>query len=270
MLIISSRRDFSDPNVLSNSGHSFREIDFLNDDTVVRSFQDFGEFSKVIQGNILLLVHGYNNEQGEVYDAYSVIQEKIRNRLGQEYHLVIGYSWPGGDAALDWYPSKRRANAVGRRFRFLLQNLSPLVQGIDVMSHSLGARVVLKALKQAPPTNNGPLVRNYFNMAASVDNEVFEPGEEFHDCIGKIGSIFVFHSKKDGILASMYRVAELDRALGLSGPEDKAFVQNQAPSLYVINCKKEIESHGSYKHSDALYSYISRALNGQTTQCETL
>ena len=269
MLIISSRRDFSDPDALSNLGHSFRDIDFSND-AVVRSFQDIADFSQAIQGNILLLVHGYNNEQEDVYDAYSVIQEKIRNRLSHQYDLVIGYSWPGGDDALDWYTSKRRANAVARRFRFLLQDLSPLVRGIDVMSHSLGARVVLKALKQAPLTNGGPLVRNYFSMAASVDNEVFEPDEEFHDCIRNIGSIFVFHSKKDGVLGVMYRLSELDRALGLSGPEDKAFVQYRVPSMYVINCKREIESHGGYKHSDALYSYIAKALKGQATQFETL
>ena len=269
MWIISSRRDFSDPDTLSLSGDLFREIDFFNDDSVLSEGSDFKVVSPVIQGKtVLLLVHGYNNEQEEVHDAYEVIEQNITANLGQQYDVIIGYSWPGGNTALDWYSAKRRANAVARRFRFLLQNLSQSAQGVDVMSHSLGARVVLKGLKQATAPN-GQLVRNYFCTAAAVDNEIFEPGEEFHDCIRKIGSIFIFHSKKDEVLACSYRVAEFDRALGLSGPEDKEFIQNQA-NIYVVNCKRKIESHGAYKRSNAMYNYMAAVLNGQLTKFKTL
>ena len=221
MYIISSRRYFSDPDRLSASGHTIREIDFSND-SVSHSFKDFGEFSARISGQrLLLLVHGYNNEQDEVYDAYSVIERKVQSHLNNEYDLVIGYSWPGGDTELDWWSSKRRANAVARRFRFLIHTLVASAHALDMMSHSLGARVIFKALKQASTINGNSIVRNYFCTAASVDNEVLEMGEEFHTAIDKFDGIYVFHSRKDEILYYAYRAAEFDQALGLSGPEDK-------------------------------------------------
>ncbi len=100
MYIISSRRNFSDPDVLSATGHMFREID-LSTDSVDQSFDDPTQFTKEIaRQRVLLLVHGYNNEQDEVYDAYSVIENKVRTHMTQEYDEVIGYSWPGGDLSI--------------------------------------------------------------------------------------------------------------------------------------------------------------------------
>jgi esterase/lipase superfamily enzyme len=248
----------------------FREIN-LSTDSVVQSFDDLTEFTRAIAGQrVLLLVHGYNNEQDEVYDAYSVIEDKVRTHMSHEYDEVIGYSWPGGDVGLEWWSSKRRANAVARRFRFLLRDISASVDSIDVMSHSLGARVVLKGLKQFHGGNDVATIRNYYCTAAAVDNEVLEAGEEFHDSVDKITSMFVFHSRKDGVLSYAYRAAEFDRPLGLSGPEDKAYVQRRTKNIFVVNCKKKIESHGAYKRSDDIYAYMASALTKKPPRFITL
>ena len=214
-----------------------------------------------------MLVHGYNNEQDEVYDAYSVIEQKIGEHLSDEYDVILGYSWPGGDKVHEWRAAKKRANAVARRFRFLIEKMSANVQALDVMSHSLGARVVLKALKQSAKV---PLLRNYYCTAPAVDNEVLEKNEEFHESVTKSEGLFVFHSKQDSVLAGAYRAAEFDNALGLYGPEDKQYIQKRTENIYVANCKKHIDSHGAYKRSDAMYSYISSVLVKKPAKFKTL
>lgn len=267
MLIISSRKNFTNPDVLSKKGHQFREIDLASDSTL-RKFSSLDDFISEITGKrALILVHGYNNEQDEVYDAYAVIEKMIGQHMADEFDLVIGYSWPGGDRGLEWWASKRRANAVARRFRFLIEALSPALQSLDVMSHSLGARVVLKAMKQASDTT---LIRNYHCTAPAVDNEVLEQGEEFFDSVSKIGSLYVFHSKRDGVLASAYRIAELDNALGLYGPEDKQYIQEETDNIFVANCKRQIDSHGAYKRCQAMYNYIAANLVSRPEKFRTL
>lgn len=270
MYIISSRLNFSDADDLLPSGHIIREID-LRDDSVSRSFSDIDKFFSVISGRkVLMLVHGYNNEQDEIYDAYSIIEEKVRKHLESEYDDVIGYIWPGGDSKLEWWPAKRSANAIAKRFRLLVRDIAQSALSLDLMSHSLGARVILKAMKQVVGGNGETLVRNYYCTAASVDDEVFEEEEEYHDAIDKFGRILIFHSRRDGVLKLAYRLAEGDSALGLSGPEDKSYIENHTSNIFVINCKKKIKKHGKYKHSNDLYSYISRSLAGQVKRFETL
>lgn len=270
MYIISSRRDFYNPDELMPSGHTIKEID-LSDDSDARSFSDVDEFLPTIaQRRVLMLVHGYNNEQDEIYDAYSIIEDKIRTHLNSEYDDIVGYVWPGGDAKLDWWQAKRSANGVARRFRRLVNRLSGSAESLDLMSHSLGARVILKAMKQAQSNNGKAPIRNYYCTAASVDDEVFEPREEFHRMNDRFAQIHIFHSRRDRVLKLAYGIAEGDVALGLSGPEDRSYIQNSTNNVFVINCKKKIRKHGHYKHSDDVYSYIARAFAKRPRRFVTL
>lgn len=265
MFIISAREKFNNPDRLKNSGHVYKEID-LERDEVINSFETQDDFlAKIKDKKVLILVHGFNNEQDEVYDAYSIIEQKVNAQV-DDYDHVIGYSWPGGDRGIEWYSSKRRANAVARRFRFLLDNLAQHAEFVDVMSHSLGARVVFKALKES----ENKTVRNYFCTAPAVDNEVLEKGEEFSASLTSIGSLFVFHSKKDGVLSSVYRAAEWDNALGLYGPEDKSYIQHKTKNVFVVNCKHVVSRHGGYKKADEMYRFITSSLVKKPAKFKTL
>ena len=103
MIIISARENFNNPDRLLESGHITREINLQNDDVIDRDI-DMPELQEKIRNKkILLLVHGYNNEQEEVFDAYETIEKKVNKNLEDVYDLIIGYSWPGGDDALDWW-----------------------------------------------------------------------------------------------------------------------------------------------------------------------
>lgn len=252
MIIISSRKNFNDSDHLSTSGHLMKEIDLANDN-VLRDLTMQDLVTELQGKTVLVLVHGYNNEQFEVYDAYKVIEDKINALAPGLYDYIIGYSWPGGDQGLEWWQGKSRANAVARLFRSLIEGISINANAVDLMSHSLGARVSLKALKESQAQG---VVRNYFCTAPAVDNESLEPDEEFFRSVPSCGRLFVFHSARDGVLRISYQAAEWDRALGLYGPEDKDYISRKARTVFVANCKKIVGTHGGYKRADALYKYI--------------
>ena len=218
--------------------------------------------------SVLLLVHGYNNEFADIVRAYDIIQSKVSTYLDDWYDAVIGFSWPGGDSPVDWYGPKRRAGVVGPRLAQFLRQISPHTGSIDLMSHSLGARVVLGALNLVPAGT----VRANFMTASAVDNEVIEPYQKYFAAVqsGATESV-VFHSKNDFVLKSAYRLAEWDNPLGLFGPENPAAVIEHLPNVTVGNCKNIINGHGEYKNSDAIYQFIDKWMQGNVaTQFTTL
>lgn len=266
MIIISSRRDFNDPDHFCNEGHLIREID-LNTEKILKNNLKFSQLKEIIKNKkTLILVHGYNNEQFEVYDAYQIIENNIKQFIPDIYDYIIGYSWPGGDHEWEWISGKKRANGTARKFRFLIEELSNQVNSLDIMSHSLGARVVLKALKESQKEN---LVKNYYCTAPAVDNEVLEPNEEYYNSIMSCERLFVFHSSKDGVLLS-YMFAERNVALGFNGPEDRNYISKKTKNIYVINCKKRANKHGDYKRINQLYKYIGKYQNIDPIKFKTI
>ncbi|MEM7208791.1 MAG: alpha/beta hydrolase [Pseudomonadota bacterium] len=265
MLIASARHSFTNPDVMLSDGHSFGRVDFETDDVVEHLSKESLQ-SELKNKRVLLLVHGYNNEHDEVSDAYEIIQQNVDQFLSAHYDLVVGYSWPGGDHALEWWSANRRANAVARRLRHLLKMINSVCDTLDVMSHSLGARVVLKALKES----NSRICNFHFCTAGAVDNEVLEPDEEFHQALKACNKTFVFHSNKDGVLSVTYRAAQWDRALGHTGPEDRKFVDDETDQVHVANCKNVVSHHGGYKRSRHMYRYIDDAKSGSVQKFVTL
>ncbi|SEM72339.1 hypothetical protein [Nitrosomonas marina] len=80
---------------------------------------------------------------------------------------------------LEWWQVKTRSNySIARVFRFPTEALAGTVNSLDMMTHSLGGRVGLKALKEC---SGQRVIRNYYCTAAAVDNENLEPGEEFFE-----------------------------------------------------------------------------------------
>ena len=221
-----------------------------------------GEFLAAIQDKkILLLVHGYNNEKYDVLRAYEIIEAKVQAILPGHYDLVLGYSWLGGDDPLDYFAAKRRASAIAPRFGIWLPKIKQAVAKLDIMTHSMGTRVMLSALQ----LDGAIKIDNAFNMAAAVDNECLELPEKYHQASKHCQKLYVFHSKYDNVLGIAYRAVEWDRALGFSGPEDIANIVEHCPHVRVANCKNVIKAHGAYKMADTVYRYIAEELSGSKT-----
>lgn len=251
MIAVSCRKDFIDAERHSEEGNEFRKINLSTPHIPGKGLTE-GQFLKRIpnKGKVLILVHGYNNEYDSVCGAYSIIKGNVRKRL-IGYGLIIGYFWPGMNNKLEFWIAIRRANETAERFRELLNLIATKKNNveIDIMSHSLGARVVLGALKKV----NRKITNNYFCMAAAVDNEVLEKGELFYDATKNLRSIHVFHTKRDWVLRFGYRAAQCDRALGTYGPEN---LSNTGQNVYTVNCNECVRGHNKYKDKPPIYEYI--------------
>lgn len=271
MYLVSARKNNWNPDVISDDDDTYGHIDLADPDQlkIVMAQTSKGSsenrenmLAKLSNKKVLILVHGYNNTYTEVIEAYLKIAGQVSNvKLG--FDKLIGYTWPGGDSGIDWFQASKAANAIDGRFSRLITNLKNTGATIDIMSHSLGCRVVLKGLNRL--INDTP-IRNVYTMAAAVDNECLETGEEFNKAIRACERFFIFHSRHDLVLDGAYRAAEFDRALGLFGPEDPSEIeklfgtQGDGPKVHVVNCKKVVKGHGEYKNKFEVFQKIKDAL----------
>ena len=265
MILISARKGFWSDTELAVQD-AIRDVDLVGE-LPSKKVSKATFLSGLAGKKILVLVHGYNNEPEDVHNAYAILEDQISASITgtDAYDQIIGYIWPGGDDAFDYFATKTRANALARRVGIWLQKMFDKQATVDVMGHSMGVRVILKALKTRP----AKVVRNVFTMAAAVDNESIEINEEFYLSTSHSENLFVFHSKHDPVLKFAYRIAEFDNALGLRGPEDPQDIiahsspdDPASPNVFVANCKHHIRKHGAYKRSTPIYNYISAFLAG--------
>lgn len=265
MKIISAREGFWSDDALANKD-AIRAVDLVGDKPSKIIEED--KFFEGIKGKrILIIIHGYNNGKEDVHSAYALIEKNVKKHVKGDgsYDEVIGYIWPGGETAINYYSAKSRANKLGRRVGLLFQRMFDNDVTVDVMGHSMGSRVILKALD----TRAEKVVQNVFLLASAVDNECLEKTEKFYPATKRCSNAFVFHTKHDTTLSIFYRGAELDNALGLTGPENPEDIISHSspskastPSVYVINCKNKIKRHGDYKREKLLYTYISQFISG--------
>lgn len=270
MLLVSSRQAFW-------SATEFADIDEIRDvllsDPNPASDKPLTEteyFAKIANLRLLLLVHGYNNTEDDVNLAYARIEKAIGKQVAGRYDAVIGYTWPGGALGLSYPIARARANSAGPRLASWIQKIARKAKTLDVMGHSLGARVGLKALGESFKNPAKP-VRNLYLFAAAVDNESIEKGEEFHEATRRAENVIVMHSKKDRTL-KLYGIGDallpwqwldlFDPALGYSGPEDPGDIIDFSPHVKVVNGKAQELDHGDYKDHPAVYGYLRDYLAG--------
>lgn len=156
-----------------------------------------------------ILVHGYNCTEAQLVQDYATFSAALACDC-------VAYSWPGGCHPLDFPAAVFRAPDAGYRLRDVLA-MRRLRQGVeDIVTHSLGARVALTALK------GGKLrVRKLILMGAAVDWNVFDRGGEFESVPASCDSIHLLYSNRDEVLNLAFPIGDLFgdcRALGLDGP----------------------------------------------------
>ena len=261
MLMVSCRKDFWSATDFS-SADEIRSIDLA---TSVSQLVTRDHFVQQIQGKrVMVLVHGYNNEERDVVASYRTIDERMRllGFLGggnAAYDAVVGFAWPGGAVGVSFPFARQRAGESANRFGSLLAIIRAAGATIDLNTHSLGAHVAFEALSDAP----APTVRNAWNFASAVDNESIENGERYFEAATRCEKFYVFHSKNDPVLRVWYRVGDFfdfDTALGYSGPEDPGDIMQSSGNVRVINCKDVVHSHGGYRSTGEVWSYMSQEL----------
>ena len=245
-----------------------RDVDLLNPDPSVDTPMSEGQYLAAIENRrVLILVHGYNNDEDDVNRAYSLIEGRIAAEVAGQYDAVIGYTWPGGNLHISYPLAKARGKAISPRLHIWLRKTIGRARSVDVMCHSLGNYVTLRALNELA-RGQPARVRNCYWLAAAVDNESIEKGEKYFAGTQVCDGGYVFHSIKDAVLMLAYPAGETisfglpDVALGLTGPEDVDDIMQNSPNVKVVNCKHVVDGNGKYKESAPMYRYILDELSG--------
>jgi esterase/lipase superfamily enzyme len=206
---------------------------------------------------LLVLIHGYDVKPNSVVKTYHLIEENI-HKYGpsNDYDKVVGLTWPGGWSFSYWF-SIARAKSAGKGVAWLLSEMAKESGAVDVMTHSLGARVLLTAMNNMPM--RWPL-RNVFLTAPAVDDESLETDQEFVAAPKRCGAMYVLFSKRDGVLNVLFPLGQFDFALGKSGPQRPGEALALHQGLWLVNCDKVIDAHGDYKRTGEVYRFISGQL----------
>ncbi|MBS0556437.1 MAG: alpha/beta hydrolase [Proteobacteria bacterium] len=108
------------------------------------------------RGDILFIVHGYNESQHDVMDRHRRIKSSLAT-VGFK-GVVVSFDWPSGDNALAYLADRERARAcatmlVNDAIRQLSARQTPdCMTNIHVLGHSTGAFVIREAFDHADDT----------------------------------------------------------------------------------------------------------------------
>jgi esterase/lipase superfamily enzyme len=207
---------------------------------------------------ILFYIHGFNNTaEKEIFPTAKRLQELFDQEGGQGLVYVVPLVWPCDDDSIvqfidDYWDDQRAADMSGMAFARMLGKFdawrrsdenqkSPCLKRINILSHSMGNRVLRNALKhwvnddaqgQMPQ-----IYRNIFMAAADVVNHTLERGEEGQFIPDAARNVVVYYANDDFAMPAS-KVANLksktvSRRLGMTGPED---IKNVPKNVYEVDC----------------------------------
>jgi pimeloyl-ACP methyl ester carboxylesterase len=189
----------------------------------------------------VVLVHGFNNNDGEAAAAYDGFRQRHIEQLGADLtdlNRRLGDAFWPGDASwgfFDFFDFGVYPTAVGNarrtaaELREMLLRMPNLLE-VDFIGHSLGSRLILETLEQFRAHGDGPRIRRVCLMAAAVPMEMVEPGGKYFDLLNKLAidgtEILVLHSRQDKVLHLAFGAGQAmagpdersSRALGRYGP----------------------------------------------------
>ena len=195
-----------------------------------------------------IFIHGYNCTEDQVAKEYIRFSAALKQDC-------IAYSWPGGCHPLDFPAAVGRADLAGYRLRDVFSMRYLRQSNENVITHSLGARVALTALK------GGLLrVKNLILMGAAVDWNVFNKGAEFERVPACCESIHVLYSNHDDVLKLAFPLSDFGgdhRALGLDGPREPLEIPE---NVVLHDTSSFIDNHAGYLTNSQCFELVSRIL----------
>lgn len=169
------------------------------------------------QNELLVLVHGFNNHEGEAEEAYKAQRSRQVARLDKSVStqalddLLGDLFWPG-DAAwpgpVDWFDFLIYSHAVGVAKDAAIKlveyiRTKPGLLVVHFLGHSLGCRLVLETIKQLLDAS-GPQIGQVCLMAAAVPTFKTCPGGDLYDALGATKSLLVLFSPGDWVLRGAF------------------------------------------------------------------
>lgn len=193
----------------------------------------------------LVMVHGFNNNDGEAAIAYAGWRNRQVEEYGvspEELNARLADAFWTGDA--DWgffdfadfgiySTAVGNARATAKALRAMLLGMPNLLE-VDFIGHSLGCRVILETLELFRQNGDGPAIRRVCLMAAAVPMEKVEPGMppdgRYYQLLADLAAtgtrILILHSRQDIVLHLAFGAGQFmagpdersNRALGREGP----------------------------------------------------
>ncbi|GGC84731.1 alpha/beta hydrolase [Undibacterium terreum] len=108
------------------------------------------------RGDILFIVHGYNNSEIEVIERHRILKEDLLT-LGFK-GAIVSFDWPSGDKALAYIEDRHKAKITALKLvtdgiAFLSGKQTPSCPiNVHVLGHSMGAFVIREAFDDADDT----------------------------------------------------------------------------------------------------------------------
>ncbi|QUS57386.1 alpha/beta hydrolase [Pseudovibrio brasiliensis] len=205
---------------------------------------------------VLLYCHGFSNMPEDIFKRAMTLQSLFDNKQNKHV-LVIPMIWPCDNdkgVVKDYWDDQRAADSSAFAFarvfdRFLTwqgsteskTNDIPCLMRINILAHSMGARVYRGALEswEKNSLKDGVpfLFRNSFLMAADIVNEALEKGKSGELITHASKNVVVYHASDDLALraskAANLKNGVASRRLGHTGPED---LRKVSKNVFSIDC----------------------------------
>ena len=218
--------------------------------------------------DLLLLIHGFNNDFDEVTAAYLGFDRRVR-AIGFNGN-VIGFTWPSYGEWFQYFGDVEQVEYASFGFLNFLLALRPLLgdKKFHVNTHSMGAYLLIRALAAysvihavAEPLPGRCVIDEMTFFAADVSNEILERGEDGNVAVGEASRLTSYFSYKDPTL-SISQVVNRDGRLGLAGAERPNRLPNNA---FQIDCSTLIESHSAYRSTPDVMEDLVNVLRGTSS-----
>jgi hypothetical protein len=163
-----------------------------------------------VSSEVVLLIHGYNNNQQEASDAYNNFVTHLKGTDRTVTANLIGVYWPGSN----WEGALYYMQALGQ-----VKKVAPVLANglyqigkaknylkVNIVTHSLGGRLALEtikqilALKQADPNPPALVIGKISMMAAAVPVAYLEDSTELQATLPAFNATQSLFSLQDVVL----------------------------------------------------------------------
>jgi esterase/lipase superfamily enzyme len=253
-----------------------------------------GQLADLADKHLVIFTHGYNNTPDDALRSAKELFARLHTSLRRD-QVATGdcqyllFTWPGDTGPVFFNDAQAYAHHSGVALYELLRQAASAAappRSISLISHSLGAHVVLRCLailgERHYREKSTLRVDRALLLAPAVENDVFErpgSGNEYHFPEAAFGMkhLHMVVSRADSVLSGAFRVNEKDAALGYSGPESmeplaslarrvkdvsagtqefKFEVHDFSPtSATILNPELHVTDHGGYWKNETQTNY---------------
>jgi pimeloyl-ACP methyl ester carboxylesterase len=238
---------FIDLRATSGGGIAAEEASVYWEDGSLRSPEDFAR--DVQAKDVVLAAHGFNVNREHGRNSLTCWSERCNLPSG---YMLVGILWPGDSAffpILDYPVEGLEAIISGKVLAKFLNQYATGAQSLSLVSHSLGARMVLQALDGLDRS-----ARRLILMAGAIEDDCLV--NEYAGAAGKAQQIYVIASKEDRVLKFAFPIGNpVGEIIMHDHPYFRAAIGRAGPASFDARTRLwQIPDGWDYGHLDYLPS----------------